>query len=777
MQNTSARYKELVYSRDYARHFVPEIVLKIIDTKAREFAGYAASSTAFYNDFSQLMDENFEGTFDYGTLEDFFFLLDGTKRFMPEAALRAGQYGFSSEQMSDENGNFNPALVLTCSYTAPVITVGRVYYFDTHCDAVPKDFDMEYYRHGVLLKKLEIRGNTSYIYTSTVGVRNYDQLVLRILSTTHPYRRVHIVEDIPGVYLTYGEKEVVSLTLNQAVDLFGKELISGEVDFQIENTAKTLDILNADGFEKYLQRRQPVDINLRMVFPDNTHETIPLGLMLLTDWKSQKGALTAQFTARDATDTLSLDEYVEGSFKTTPVSLYELAKAVLDDAGIAKYKIDIQLMNIYTTAPLPIGSHKELLRLIAQAGQSVVLPTLEGGIHIKWNSPLVSALNQLINPCFDNDWTNWSTHTNCVFNAAYIYSGKQSAQLNTGAVLQQSVTAVNGHKFYIRFYACPIVEMTGSGAYLYVGGTAQTVDLVSANLQTEQFTLLSCIYTCVNNSSLAIQFKNNASMLLLDGFMCIDLTVTYGAGKEPDAEWCDANIRFFNNVLPIPRAKDPAPVDTFDYSILLDAPEIATTTPTKSVETNIYTYRAATNTTEVYKGSRYISGTDEFIIKFNSLAKNCTVTVQSLDSSGNPTSTNTATLVSSSVFAQAARLKVIASGEVQIIVTGLQVSTETSQFKIDSSLDVNLVPDAKAETIDNRLITNRTVAEDVTGYAIYWYNRRYAYNFDWRQNPAVEILDTAVVYDDFSRNNGVLLTERTLDYADGVLGGSSKGVY
>ena len=74
-------------------------------------------------------------------------------------------------------------------------------------------------------------------------------------------------------------------------------------------------------------------------------------------------------------------------------------------------------------------------------------------------------------------------------------------------------------------------------------------------------------------------------------------------------------------------------------------------------------------------------------------------------------------------------------------------------------------------------MTNKTVAEDVAGYAAYWYNRRYEYNFDWRQNPAIQVLDTVTVYDDFNRNNGVTITEQNLDYTDGVLGGSSKGVY
>ena len=38
MIETSEKYKEFVYSQVYARHFLPEIVLKVIDAAARKEA-------------------------------------------------------------------------------------------------------------------------------------------------------------------------------------------------------------------------------------------------------------------------------------------------------------------------------------------------------------------------------------------------------------------------------------------------------------------------------------------------------------------------------------------------------------------------------------------------------------------------------------------------------------------------------------------------------------------------------------------------------------------
>lgn len=774
MYSTSEKYKEMVYSREYARHFLPEIILKVIDTAARGKCSYAASSTAFCNNFEQLTDDNQNGTFNFGTLEDFQFLLDGTKRLMASKDLSGEQLGFCSEVMSNAAGNFDTPVELVCTYTTSVTTVGRTLVFDKNYDAVPKDFDLIYSSQGSVVKTVEVRGNAAPMVTNAEGVESYDKLTIKIYSMSRPYRRIHMPEDIPGIYFVYGREEVVSMNVNFSIDLFMRDIITGEVDFQIENSKKTLDILNPEGFEQYLRRRQPVEINLVMVFPDNSTETVPIGNLLLTDWKSQKGALTAQFTARDATDKLTQAEYVKGTIPATPATLREYAEAVFKDAGITDYTIDVQFNNIYTSAPLPIGTHKELLRLIAQAGQGIVLPTVGGGVHLKYVSPLLPATNVVKNAAFESDFTDWQ-QTSCTLDTSQVFYGKQSAKVAKGGTLQQTIPLTAGHKVYCRTYVWLAERLTSGTALFKLNGVAVTADLVSANIQPETWTMISNVLDAT--ASNVMLFDNDAAAINVDGFMLIDLTATYGAGNEPDKKWCDQNIRFFSTTLTIPRVKGPTPVDTLDYSILIDAPEIAVSEACRSVETNIYSYVAEAEESNVYDGQRYIAGTEEFTIKFSKPAKECTLEVKSLDDSGIPTETNTATVVSSTIYAQAAVLKVTASSNVQIIVKGKAVNVESSTYKIDNVADVNLVPDAKEQTIDNRLVTNKTVAEDVAGYAAYWYNRRYEYNFDWRQNPAVQVLDTVTVYDDFNRNNGVTITEQNLDYTDGVLGGSSKGVY
>ena len=783
MVPTSSNYKKFVYNKaPYeldARHFLPQALIKIIDVAARDVCSYAASSTAFYNEFADLIDDNTAHAHAWGTLEDFQFLLNGTIQLMPDsvADIQAQQNGFVSEEMSDAQGNIN--VTLTCSYTQQVSTVGRTLFFDQSYDSVPADFTIVYYRTGTELVRDTVSGNTAYMYTSKVAASRYDQMIITFTKTTHPYRRIHLTEDIPGVYAIYADKDIVSLNITQSVDIFSEELTVGEIDLTIQNITKQLDILNAEGLERYLQRRQPIEIRLNLVFPDDSVESILVAYWELSTWKSNKGALDATFTIRDPIDKLTAGEYIKGVLPSSFVSFYDLAKDVLDDAGVKEYKIDSELHNVYTKACLPIAEHKELLRMIAQATQSVVLPEADGSIHIKYISPLIYGYNALTDGAF-NKTDSW-TLSNASLSTDYLYIGSNSVKMGapTSSVTQTISELAAGHIYYGRFYALPTVDLTGQSgvAGMYIDDVLTSVNIQAANLGVEEWSAVSCRFTH-NATSMTVKVQSTlpADILYVDGLMVCDLTLIYGAGNEPTQEWCDSNIRFIADTMLIPRAKDPAPVDDLDYTILIDAPEIETSEAVKSVETSIYSYEIAPETSEVYKGVRVINGTEEFTIKFNNIAAECTVAATLVDDNGNAAE-GTVTVISQNIYSRAAVLKVRATGNVQIIVTGKKVTQSTSTYKVDAAIEPSLVADAIAKTIDNELITYRAIAENVTSFATYWYGRRYRYDFDWRQNPAVELLDTVTVHDDFERNNRVYITDRELEYNNGVLTGNSKGVY
>lgn len=780
MIETSDKYKQLVYSRGeydkFMRQFLPYALIKIIDVSARDSCGYTSTSEAFFNVFASLIDDTWKKSLGWGTAEDFQFLLSSDQVIMPDRdadVIQGLPTGWITEAMSDAQGRFNPPQVLTCQYTGLVTTIGRTLCWDMAYDNYPVDFDLVYYRVGAEIARDEVRGNNTWQFTSTVDVKRYDQMILTVYSTSHPYRRIRLLEDIPGIYIEFSEGEVVSLTLAQEVDVYSNELVTSEIDLVVQNTVKLLDILNPSGWERYLQRHQPVDLYLDMVFPDESRESVHLGYWELSTWKANNSSLEAQFTVRDPIDKLTRNRFIKGIYPTAARSLYDLAVEVFQDAGVTHYIIDDSLKNVKTTARLPIGTHKEVLRVIAQAGRCVVVPTPDGGIWVRDISPLLRA-NTLINDGVFNVGSAW-TRSNANLSETYIFTGLHSILLGSGTgYIQQSVAGISGHKYYGRFHVLPTTDLenVNGNAGLYVNNVLRSVQLRTANLTEYRWTAVSYQFVA-DSASLAVKFQSTfaSAVVYVDGFMLIDLTAIYGAGKEPDQEWCDTNIRFITDDMLLPPFVDPPSTDDLDYRVLFNPPSITLSDPISSVQTKIYTNTEEAEESELYKAVRTIRGTETFNIEFDSPCKSCTIKAYT-----NGTTTEVA-IKSKTVYAAAATLTIQANGDIQIVVMGKRVNSSTTSFIVSSDLDVALIEDAADHIIDNELVTSLDVAEDLTSYALYWDTKRNKYEFDWRQNPAQEVLDHVKVHDDFDNNNVIMITERNLEYNAGTLQGDSKGVY
>lgn len=200
-------------------------------------------------------------------------------------------------------------------------------------------------------------------------------------------------------------------------------------------------------------------------------EEVLLGNWDLTSWKSNKGALEATFTISDPINRLTGIQYIKGTVPTGIKSLYDYAVDVFEDAGFTNYVIDSELHNIYSKACLPIAEHKELLRMIAQAGQAVVVPTADGAIHVRSMSPLIYAYNELANGAFNDTSgvvSNW-TLSGCVASQDYLYAGTNSIKMSsTSGSVYQTVTFTSGHKYYCRVYCLcteELAALSGTAGY------------------------------------------------------------------------------------------------------------------------------------------------------------------------------------------------------------------------------------------------------------------------------------------------------------------------
>lgn len=132
-------------------------------------------------------------------------------------------------------------------------------------------------------------------------------------------------------------------------------------------------------------------------------EWVPLGTFWSLDWDSPDDTLEATVVARDRLELLRKSTYQPGQVQQN-VSLYTLAEQVLQDAGLepGKYAIDPALQSIIVPwAWLSPTSHREALRIIAEAALAVVYADRDGVVRIE---TLGSVPSEPVLEITDNDY-------------------------------------------------------------------------------------------------------------------------------------------------------------------------------------------------------------------------------------------------------------------------------------------------------------------------------------------------------------------------------------
>lgn len=770
---TSAAYKDLVYGRGnyalFARQFLPTAVITLIDNAAQKSAIYEFSSSSPVSNIAQLTDFGQARERPWGMLEDYQFALDGHAMLLPQNYTQQQSYqnGWWSEEMSDADGNFSSIVQYHIIFGSFASTGGHLLVFDPSYDSVPKDFDIVYFRNGVEISREEIRNNETHLISGGASADRYNQITISFYSTTLPYRRIHLIEDMIGIFLEYGKGNIVSLTVTQEIDPLSEEITTGEIDLTVSNAGRTLDILNSSGISGYLQQYQRVSVGLELVYPDQSKENIQIGQWEMIEWDAS--GMEANFIIQDPTVLLSRHNFIRNKYRQE-IDLYTLASEIFDDAGVTDYKLPPKLKNYkVSSAGLPVATHKECLRLIAQATMCVLLPRTSGQLEMRHLDTLKRAYNTLQNATFqESELGVWSTE-NVEWSDDYILFGDHSARPRGTFNLQQAVQLAPGHKYYTRFYVYvdgTTQDIEGT-AQLFIGPHEGSVDILGTPLLHNEWVPISGLITSEVSESV-LSFRGNISkdILRVDGFMLIDLTDLYGEGNEPDASWCESHLVFVDDTLLVPPYKQADPVVYLGYNTLSEPPKITRKDPISAVSVSSFREVVDEEVSEVYKATHTIKGTDTITIEYNSpITDNLPEVVLSQG-----------TLVKAEFFTSAAILTVRARGDVEVIVRGHEVSFEETVYTRDHTVDLMMVKSAPTHEVANPLVTSFSQVQDLLAFVTFWITQKHEYDFNWRQDPSIELLDYIQVHDDFSNDNVILHISRDLDYSGGVLSGASRGI-
>lgn len=335
-------------------------------------------------------------------------------RLMPDTPESAAlhQVGWWGLQLAGADGSFvapYPALTIT-HLPRPVHTLKVV--GDSARGEYPVDFTVELYAEDdTLLRSDAVEGNTEIEWSRVLPAPSpgVARQVLTITKWSHPGRQCKIVEFFTSVQETYLSGDIIEIRLleereaNQGSLPVGN-ISANEVTVRLSNADHRFDPDNDQsplyGLLKPNRRVQlwlGADIN-------GTMEWVPLGTFWSLDWDSPDDALEAQVRARDRLELLRKSTYQPRAVQQN-VSLYTLAEQVLVDAGLkageywidpalagsggfefpCEFPLDIAPLSstIIPWGWLPVVSHRDALRIIAEAALAVVYTDRDGIIRIE----------------------------------------------------------------------------------------------------------------------------------------------------------------------------------------------------------------------------------------------------------------------------------------------------------------------------------------------------------------------------------------------------------
>lgn len=249
---------------------------------------------------------------DYGTLEQNYFLLDGS---MPELPDEPEGIPFWTSELSDSSGNFKKNPILSILFSENHTSTGLTFHF---VGEIPVQFQVRWYDLSGNMIALKSFQPDSRDYYARNLVENYGRLEVEF-QKAQPYRYVKLWGIDYGVVVTWDEDDIKTASLVEETDPISNALKINKLTFQFVDKANEFNLANSEGLHKALQKKQHIE-----PYEIVDGERMYLGRYFLTTPSSDKS-----LAKMEATDYIGLLD--DTDFKDGRVYNGELAGNVLAD--------------------------------------------------------------------------------------------------------------------------------------------------------------------------------------------------------------------------------------------------------------------------------------------------------------------------------------------------------------------------------------------------------------------------------------------------------------
>lgn len=397
MIKVSKDYKEIM-SRPVRNRSFLSVGIGIINQNAQQ-DGKANGDFAYWSK-GNIFDPN-QTRVQYATLEESYMTTDGSMVFLPET---------NEDMQILANG------IVTDGVLTPIrIDFGGLYDIKgltlDFGPAYPTEFTVQtennlltYVNDKETFQTMDVLGETRHIVITPISMVGGNQ-------------RFRIKSILMGVGLVYTNNDLKSFTIKEYNSGISEELPSEDLSLSFFDKENYFDVDNDNSFMEYLETMQKATVSFGIEKDNGEVEWHQIATTFLKSWNSQKGAVS--FVATDRLAQME-DEYSLGN-RIYERTAGDEARSIFADAGLAEdeYIIDSYLDGITLTNPMPIGTHKECLQLLANACRCVLRPDEYGRVVIKPNFESVISVEDM--EVSTNGETEWSNSRNILFGATVEY--------------------------------------------------------------------------------------------------------------------------------------------------------------------------------------------------------------------------------------------------------------------------------------------------------------------------------------------------------------------
>lgn len=377
-------FKQNIYATE--RTIQAKVSFEILDVKAYEDASLTVSGEAEISRLGQSINKIRDMSHKYATFERDYFQLDGSFHIPPKENEGDSELGWWSDTLSGEDGTFAVRPTLTFNFDESHGSIGLTFTFDKQANEYPTEFRIEVFGPNGEVVASEFITNTGPVYYFQRNLDNYTRVVITIIKWVNPYRRARLTEVDFGVVQEYTGEKLISLKVNEEMDLLASTVPSSEMRFTLDNSDQFFNILNPSGVYRFIVPNQEMSAEIGLLIGENKYEWISMGRYYLTDWTVEEGAMTSTFIGRDIFTKIELMTYTRLLQNT---NLYDLAVDILTEANVDSYTLDDGLKGISTVGFKENIKVRDALQMIAIAGRCIVKQNRDGSINLEQYEDLI----------------------------------------------------------------------------------------------------------------------------------------------------------------------------------------------------------------------------------------------------------------------------------------------------------------------------------------------------------------------------------------------------